>query len=98
MAKLDECEREDYKVLKARLNGRNLEFIQDEQTGITIAKCDHDGGNFCRVAIAYCSQLDKWNKKRGKFEALIKLDEIPQYILVPKYIGPEEYEFIIENI
>lgn len=97
MAKLTGYEREDYQILKAKLRNRNLQFVQDINSGVTIARCDHDGGNHCRVAIAYCSPNDKFNKKRGKFEALIKLDELPQYILMPKFIGPE-YEFILQNI
>ena len=108
MAKLSKYEREDYKVLKAKLKARNLQFIQDDNSGVTIAKCDHDGGNFERVAIAYCSRGDKFNRKRGKFEALIKLDEIPQYMLIPKVefcgwgtsdpIKAMQLEFVLENI
>lgn len=94
--KLSQSEREDYKLLKVQFKSRNLQFIQDPISGVTIAKCDHGGGNFCRVAIAYCNALDKFSKKRGKFEALLRLHD-NEYMLLPKYIGPE-YEFICENI
>jgi len=85
--KLTDWEREEYKSLKQWQKEQGLRITQCERSGITIARIPH-GGKFDRVAIAYCNQLDKFNKKRGKFEAMKRLD-YRQYMLLPRYIGPE---------
>ena len=83
-------------------NGK-IKFFQDKSCGITVAKCDHDGGNFVRVAVAYCGEKDKWNKKHGMYIAAYKLGA-GQYILIPKFDGWygtkgwERVEFIRETI
>lgn len=79
-----------------------IEFFQDKSCGITIAKCDHEGGKFVRVAVAYCGENDKWKKKYGKYIAAYKLG-LGQCILIPKIDGWgtngwDRVEFIRENI
>ncbi len=92
--KLSAKEKEDFSYLKMNFKP---EFIQNEVSGFTICKVVHPGGNFMRVAISYCNPLDKFNKKRGKYEALRKIIEDGQFMLMPRFIGPE-YEAILQVI
>ena len=68
--KLTEWERQDYKALKKELDPL---FILDKVQGLTIAVCTCKGSQFSKIATAYCSPGDKFNKKRGKYIALARI-------------------------
>lgn len=91
--KLSAEEKIDYKELKKRYKPQ---FQQCEDSGITICRVIHEGGNFDKVAISYCSQFDKFNKKRGKFEALLRIHH-EQFVLIPRFAG-RQYEAILEML
>ena len=92
--KLSASEKIDYKEWKKQYNPR---FQQCEYSEITICRVIHPGGKFERVAISYCNGLDKFNKKRGKFEALRRIVEKGEFVLIPRF-ACEQIEAIAEMI
>lgn len=88
--KLTEWEREDYKALKKQLKPF---FIQDRAEGVTVAIYRREGQNFSRVATAYCGRTDKFNKKRGKYTALVRVAQM-ESLVVPNH----RLDFVLEGI
>lgn len=76
--KLTEWERADYKALKKLLQPT---FIQYATLGITIAVYHQPGAQFARIATAYCGKADKFNKKRGKYLALIRVAKMESMVV-----------------
>ncbi len=62
-------------------------FRQCEHSGVTMAVVIHGGGNFYRIAFSYCNELDQFNKKRGKFEALNRIVDNGEFALIPRNGG-----------
>jgi hypothetical protein len=68
--KLIKCERKDYKNLKEQLKPL---FFVNKALGLTVAVYQRPGQQYTRVTTAYCGKKDKFNQKRGKYTALLKL-------------------------
>ncbi len=80
--KLSLAEKAEFKAMK-RIH--KPEFYQCEEHGITMAMVIHEGGNFYRIAFSYCNELDQFNKKRGKFEALKRIVGREEFALIPRF-------------
>lgn len=96
-AKFTASEKHLYATLK--MHYPDVTFDIDTDLGVTIARMDH-GSDFYRVSIAYCGRFDEFSKKRGKFEALVKMDS-NQFIILPKaknYKSRDQLTFILETI
>jgi hypothetical protein len=77
--KLVKDEKQGFKDLK---NQFNPEFIVDEYTETVTAIAKHPGsGCLFEVAVSHCGPGEIFNKKRGKYEALKRLD-YGQYALM----------------
>lgn len=82
-AKLDKFEKSVFKNMKTYFKDDKTPVIFYQTDNVTLAVCKHPGSDkFKRVAVSYRSPLDSFSKKRGKFEALKRLDD-DVYMLVP---------------
>jgi len=82
-AKLDKFEKSAFKNVKAYFEADKIPVSFFQTDNVTLAVCNHPGsGKFKRVAVSYRSPLDGFSKKRGKFEALKRLDD-GVFLLVP---------------
>lgn len=70
--KLNKDEKQGFKDLK---NQFNPDFIVDEYAKTVMAITKHPGSSrLFDVAISHCGPREIFNKKRGKYEALARLD------------------------
>ena len=84
MAKLNSLERELARIFKEEIADMRGEIFYSPETGISMAFVPHDNmGRFVRVSIAYCSENDKFSKKRAR---LVLRDRVYEgnYIIVPR--------------
>lgn len=83
--KLSNMEKEDFKaIMPAFLEmGGALFAFPDHKVSIAIRPaCKAKNPNFFKVSASYCAQQDKFNVKRGAFEALLKnMNE--EFMLIP---------------
>ena len=95
MAKLTQAEKTSLKLLKDCWPG--VQFEQCAVSGITVARVPH-GSEFNKVTIAYCGPGDKFSKKRGKLEALRRLEN-DNFVLMPKYSSfDNRFEVLLEML
>lgn len=77
--KLNKDEKQGFKDLK---NQFNVDFIVDEYAKTVVAITNHPGSrHLFEVAISHCGPREVFNKKRGKYEAMKRLD-YGQYALM----------------
>ena len=82
-AKLSSNEKTVFKNMKTYFKETKTPVSFFQTDNVTLAVCRHAGsGKFKRVAVSYRSPLDGFSKKRGKFEALKRLDD-GVFLLVP---------------
>ncbi len=98
-AKLDKFEKAVFKNMKTYFKDDKTPVIFYQTDSVTLAVCKHPGSDkFKRVAVSYRSPLDSFSKKRGKFEALKRLDNgafmlVPKYYIVAELLEELEYSF-----
>lgn len=82
-ANLNKYEKSVFKNMKTYFKEDKTPVSFYQTCNVTLAVCNHPGsGKFKRVAVSYRSPLDGFSKKRGKFEALKRLDD-GAFMLMP---------------
>lgn len=84
MAKLTHIEKELARNFKEEIAEMRGEIFYSPETGISMAFVPHDNmRGFVRVSIAYCSEKDKFSKKRAR---LVLRDRVynGNYIIIPR--------------
>lgn len=79
--KLSTQEKEHYRYMKKLYSDNMLDFIQSGAASTTLAVVTI--GNHMRIASSVCGNKDKYNAKRGRYEALRALYS-GYYITLPK--------------
>ena len=83
--KLNKDEKQSFKYLK---NQFNPEFIVDECAETVMAIIPHPGSSrLFDVAISHCGPREIFNKKRGKYEAMSRLNYVQYAVMTAEQIA-----------
>lgn len=84
--KLTDFERIEYSDLNAVRKADGVKFIYGSHCAGDFTMAVVARGNYVHIAIAQCGPRDRYNKRRGKYEALAKLYS-DTYIALPRGCG-----------
>ena len=99
-----------YKEAKAEAKAQGIKFMQHtlseyadpdaDYIGFTVAYMPSLKSNKCKmlkVAVSYCSDSDKFKKKKGKYEAYLKLID-GEYVQIPLTKFSKDHPELAEEI
>lgn len=94
-----EFDKEDYKSLKAALKQEGVKLLvlpYAGPNGCVVAYRKRTGLKMIEVSVSYCSVDDKFKKRKGKYQAMIKFITSESIQLPLGHLSDEELEVALD--